>query len=389
MYTLNGSTWQVLSTQQHATNILSNMNTQLQSQGLPPVIATTGNILWFYCLAAGQEIAELVDQPLSAAKNSFDIANCDDNQIYSLLPIAGTSLIPASYSSMYVVFTAASTGSLIIPSGSHVAVSGLTNRFITQSAITIPANTSAQMFTVADSTGPIIVVSGQVSGLLESLANFGSVVNNAPCSVGSVIETAAQARARILAGNTISNNLNGLILALRGLPGIQGANAYFNPYLTASSLVGISGAINLPARTAYMVVVGSSSAIASTYWNIMNAPTYGGQAQTIVTLSNQTYTINYDYASPVNVYVQVFIQANSIANSSYAGALYTALSNISVTMGQLLTSDFMLTQLQSYVFASINGVLLSMSGSNYGVSVPIPVNSYAVFTQAYTTIVLQ
>ena len=42
MYTLNGSTWQVLSTQQHATNILSNMNTQLQSQGLPPVIATTG-----------------------------------------------------------------------------------------------------------------------------------------------------------------------------------------------------------------------------------------------------------------------------------------------------------------------------------------------------------
>ena len=245
------------------------------------------------------------------------------------------------------------------------------------------------MFTVADSTGPIIVVSGQVSGLLESLANFGSVVNNAPCSVGSVIETAAQARARILAGNTISNNLNGLILALRGLPGIQGANAYFNPLLTASSLVGISGAINLPARTAYMVVVGSSSAIASTYWSIMNAPTYGGQAQTIVTLSNQTYTINYDYASPVNVYVQVFIQANSIANSSYAVALYTALSNISVTMGQLLTSDFMMTQLQSYVFASINGVLLSMSGSNYGVSVPIPVNSYAVFTQAYTTIVLQ
>jgi hypothetical protein len=389
MFTLNGSPWTVQSTQQHATNILANMNSLLQAQSLSPIIATTGNILWFEILAAAQEIAERVDQPLSAAKNSFDIANCDDNQIYSLLSIAGTSLIPASYSSMNVTFTAASTGSLTVPSGSHVLISGMSNKFITQSTIVVPANQSLSVYTIADTTGPIIVVSGQVSGLLESYANFGSVVNTTACSVGSNIETAAQARARLLQGNVIQNNLNGLILALRSLPGVQGANAYFNYLLTASSLTTVSGLLSLPPRTAYMVIYGSSPNIASTYWNIMNAPTYGTQSQTVVTLSNQSFVINYDYAVPVNIYVQVFIQSSSIKNSSYVGALYTALANIPVSMGQLLTSEYMINQLSSYNFATIEGVLLSTNGTNYSVSVNIPVNGYAQFTSAYTSIVLQ
>ena len=54
MYTVSGSTWQPLSTQTHASNILSNMNAQLQAQSLPIVTATVGNVLWYYCLAAGQ-----------------------------------------------------------------------------------------------------------------------------------------------------------------------------------------------------------------------------------------------------------------------------------------------------------------------------------------------
>ena len=70
MFSVNGSTWQVLSSNAHASNILANMNAALQAQGLPILTATTGNILWFYCLAAGQEIAQNVDIPLNAAKNS-------------------------------------------------------------------------------------------------------------------------------------------------------------------------------------------------------------------------------------------------------------------------------------------------------------------------------
>jgi len=397
MYSVAGSTWQVLSSNAHASNILANMNAALQAQGLPILTATTGNILWFYMLAAGQEIAQNIDIPLNAAKNSFDIANCDDNQIYSLLPIAGTTLIPASYSSMYVTFTATNGGALTVASGSHVIVSGLTNKFITQSDLTVPAGTSASVFAVADSTGPVIVVSGQANGMVESYSNFSSVTNYAPCLVGSNIETAAAARARLLSGNTVGNNLNGVILALRGLPGVTGANVYFNNGLSTLAISGltVSGTysqINLPARTAYIVVQGGSNQIASTYWNLMNAPTYSGlqnTVQNVTTLSNQTFGINYDTAVGVNVYVKVYLQASTIINSGYQAALYNTLAALVTPMGQILTTEYLGPQLANFPWATIQGVMLSLDGVNYGVVVNMPANGYAKFSSQYTTVVLQ
>ena len=397
MYSVAGSTWQVLSTNAHASNILANMNANLQAQGLPILTATTGNVLWFYMLAAAQEIAQNVDIPLNAAKNSFDLSNCDDNQIYSMLPIAGTSLIPASYSSMYVTFTATNGGILTVTSGSHVIISGLSNKFVTQSTLVVPASQSASVLAVADTAGSIIVVSGQANALVESYANFGSVTNYAPCSVGSVIETAAQARARLLAGNTVGNNLNGVILALRGLPGVTGANVYFNNGLGTLAISGltVSGTfapINLPARTAYIVVQGGSLNIASTYWSLMNAPTYSGlqnTVQNVTTLSNQIFPINYDTAVGLNVYVKVYLQQSSIINSGYQAALVNALLAINTPMGQVLTTEYLGQQLSSFPWATIQGVLLSLDGINYGVVVNMPANSYAKFSAQYTVIVLQ
>ena len=397
MYSVNGSTWQVLSTNAHASNILANMNAQLQAQGLPIVTATVGNILWFFCLAAGQEIANNVDAPLLAAKNSFSIANCDANQIYSLLPLTGTTLIPASYSTMNVIFTASNTGSLIITSGMHVTVSGLSNKFITQTGATIPANTSATIATVADTSGPIIVVSGQVNGMVESLANFGSVQNQVACAVGSAIETATQARARILAGNTVGNNLNGVILAIRGLPGVTGANVYFNNGLTSMVLSGATSSgvltpITLPARTSYIVVQGGSANIASTYWGSMTAPTLSGlnnTVESIVTLSNQTININYDTAVPYAIYLKVYIQQSTIINSSYASLIYSALAAIQPPMGGTVTSQYILTYFANFLPCTVQGILLSIDEINYSVAINVPSNAYGVFTQARTTLVLQ
>ena len=389
MYTVNGSTWQVLSTATHASNILATMNANLQTQGLPTLTATTGNALWFFCLAAGAEIASNVDLPLSSAKNSFDMANCDDNQLYTVLPLAGTNLIPASYSSMYVTFTAASTGTLTVPSGTMVAVSGLATTFATTTSIVVPANTSLNVYAIANATGPVVVVSGQANAIVGSLANFGSVNNNAPCLIGSAIESAPQVRQRILKGQTVGNNLNGLILALRSLPGVIGANVYFNPLLTASSLTNASGIFSLPARTAYMVIVGSSANIGSTYWNLMTAPTYGTQQQTVVTLSNQSIPISFDYATPLSVYVQVFVQNSTILSTGYLQALYLAIEAIVPPIGVPLTSEYMLTQLSSYVGATLEGVLLSLTGSNYVVAVNLPSNTYAQFVQACIQVIAQ
>ncbi len=294
MYTISGSTWQVLSSQEHAANILANWNALLAAQGLDTITATTSNIGWLFCLAAGQEIAENVDQPLNAAKNSFDLNNCDDEQLYNVLPLAGTSLIPASYSSMYVSFGATANGPLSVASGSHITISGLSAKFVTQSDLTIVASGTGRVFAVCDTAGAVIVVSGQVNGIVESVANLAYVTNYEACSVGRGIETASELRARLIAGNTISNNVDGLTIALRSLAGVTNANAYFNNTLASITLSGTSGDITIPARTSYMVIQGSSSEIASTYWDHMLAPTYGSQSQTVTSLSNQSFTIYYD-----------------------------------------------------------------------------------------------
>ena len=389
MYTISGSTWQVLSTQDHATNILANWNALLAAQGLDTITATTANIGWLFCLAAGQEIAETVDQPLNAAKNSFDLSNCDDEQLYDVLPLAGTNLIPASYSSMYVNFRALPSGPLTVTSGSHITVSGLSSKFLTQSSITIPASGTGTVFTVCDTAGAVVVVSGQVNGIVESVGNLAYVTNYTACSVGRAVETATELRARLIAGNTISNNVDGLTTSLRSLAGITNANVYFNNTLASITLSGTSGDIVIPARTSYVVIQGGSSEIASTYWAHMLAPTYGTQSQDVTSLSNQTFTIHYDNAVSVPIYIKVYIQTNTISNSGYKAALYSALANITSKLGGIVTSDYVCDQLNDYYYATIQGVLLSLDNINYSVAVNLPANGYGAFPSANVTVVLQ
>jgi hypothetical protein len=69
--------------------------------------------------------------------------------------------------------------------------------------------------------------------------------------------------------------------------------------------------------------------------------------------------------------------------------LYIAIQAIVPPIGVPLTSEYMLTQLSSYVGATLEGVLLSLTGSNYTVAVNLPFNTYAQFVQARIQVIAQ
>ncbi len=387
-YTVNGSTWTPQTTIQHANNMLATLNATLLSLSLPTLTPSYSNIIWLILLAVGA-IAAVFDQALSAAKNSFNIASCDDAQILNLLPIAGTSLIPGSYSTLNVIVTATSGGTLTVPSGSHVIVSGISNRFLTQSTITVPAGTSVTTPTVCDTIGAISVVSGQVSGFVESFSNFGSVINTVPAVLGSPQETVAQVRTRLLNGNTLSNNINGLITALKELPGVINAAAYFNisPTLTLT----LSGVITLNPRTVYMVVNGSSSLIASTYASLMNAPTQGTMLQNFVTLAGQNIPIYYDQAVLGYVWVKVYVNQNYTQKQGFQYQIQAAITSLAnlVQIGQPITAEFVSQAFNNFVYCTINGVAVSSDGINYSRVVNMAANAVPTFSGSYVSIVLE
>ena len=387
-YTGNGSTWTPQTTIQHANNMLATLNATLLSLSLPTLTPSYSNIIWLILLAVGA-IAAVFDQALSAAKNSFNIASCDDAQILNLLPIAGTSLIPGSYSTLNVIVTATSGGTLTVPSGSHVIVSGISNRFLTQSTITVPAGTSVTTPTVCDTIGAISVVSGQVSGFVESFSNFGSVINTVSAVLGSPQETVAQVRTRLLNGNTVANNINGLITALKELPGIVNAAAYFNisPTLTLT----LSGVITLNPRTVYMVVNGSSSLIASTYASLMNAPTQGTMIQNFVTLAGQSIPIYYDQAVLGYVWVKVYVNQNYTQQQGFQYQIQAAITSLAnlVQIGQPITAEFVSQAFNNFVYCTINGVAVSSDGINYSRVVNMAANAVPTFSGSYVSIVLE
>ena len=164
MYTVTGSTWTAKSALEHAQDMLAAMNTALAPYGLY-LRASMANVLWWICLGLGALRASY-DLAISAAKNSFDPALCDDDQVLNLLPIAGISMIPASASTLNIKFTADSTGQTV-PKGTHIKIKNLVPTFLTDQALVVPAGVASvyklTVTSACSASGSILVAGTSVA----------------------------------------------------------------------------------------------------------------------------------------------------------------------------------------------------------------------------------
>ena len=274
-FNINGETWQPKTAVEHADLIIDKINELLQENNVTDkdgnivqLNKNYGNALYLLALGDGNRFADN-DAELSKAINSFNIELADDQQIENLLPIAAITRNPGSYSTLKLTVTASEDGECVVPAGTKAPFENM--NFVTQYEVIIPAGHSQTIDTVADTIGPVVVLTGEVTAFDNEIANLESVINNESSVPGNAAETTTSLRKRILKGQTIPYSLDGVKLALEELTGINHARVYFN-YNVEGNLT-LPGDIEILPRTAYLVINGESEKLAETYAKYMSAPT--------------------------------------------------------------------------------------------------------------------
>jgi len=369
-FTLNGNTFIPRSPYEHSLAQLNSLNSKLLNQGLPELTPNNGNALWWTLLAQGDFNAEF-DQLIAQASNSLNVSSCDDVQLLNMLPIAGTSLMPATFTT--VMFTAvANSGTCTIPINTQIPYGAY--NFITSSGVSIPASGTANVYAMLDTSGPIPLQSGVINlTTLSGIANLKSITNNVDAIAGLNQETVAQARNRIITGKTVGVGIDGATYALRALNGVGQAKIFMN-ILSSGYLpvTGISGGI--PPRMAYIVVQGYHPLIAQTYLSYMNLPTSGvglvpSITQYYTTLAGQQFPVKYDYAGSQQIFVKVTIDSSKNVTNGYIDTLRSTITllNGSFEIGQRISSEIIASQVSSFSSATILGTAVCLtSGGTYG-----------------------
>ena len=274
-FEIDGETWQPKTATQHADLIIDRINTLLQQEGITDkdgniaqLKKNYGNALYLLALGDGERFAKN-DAELSKAIDSFNIELCDDQQIQNLLPIAAMTRNPGSYSTLQLAVTASADGQCVIPAGTKAPYEDM--NFVVQTEVVISAGSTALIDTVADVLGPVVVLSGEVDHFENEIANLESVTNPTSSVPGVAPETTDELRQRLLKGDTIRYSVDGCKEALEELTGIAHARVYIN--VKANESITLPGGMVLAARTAYIVVQGSSDKLADVYSKYMTAQT--------------------------------------------------------------------------------------------------------------------
>lgn len=331
-FKIDGVTWTPKTAVEHADRIIDKINELLQQENVQDkdgnivqLKKNYGNALYLLALGDGECFADN-DAALSKAIDSFNIELADEQQIENLLPIAAITRNPGSYSTLKLTVTASDDGACTIPAGTKAPFENV--NFVTQAEAIIPAGHTQTLETVADTIGPVVVLTGEVTSFDTEIANLESVENLESSVPGNAAETTDSLRRRILKGNTIPYSLDGVKIAIEELTGINHARVYFNYNVTGD--LTLPGNIELAPRTAYIVVNGQSNQLALTYAKYMSAPTQNvgdptGTATTVVVLvtagaSGATVPANttfvYDGVTFANA-SQVVIAANQTAQITF------------------------------------------------------------------------
>lgn len=378
-FSYNNETWTPKSSNEHAVDLLNNINTVLSSNGITNLLkALLTNAIWIVCLALGAVRASF-DQILYRAQNSLNIEMCDDNQILNLLPIAGTELIEGSYSIVTISVTASSEGSCIVPAGSQLPyINGVL--FETTEELTVLSEATGTVTAVCDTKGFIEVAVGQLNSFISNITNLQSVTNLAEALPGRSDETPSDAKKRLIDGKTIDNNVDGTIKALRTLAGVNSAQVFFNPSSTTNLI--LAGSITLLPRHAYIVILGASELIAQTYVERMTAETQGGETQIYTTLSDQDFEVNFDYATSQDAYIKIFIPHDLELTLSESNALKQVIisDQVNAFIGQVLTSKYINNLFKDFNSFEISGASVSLDGLSYSERATIDANKYPMFT---------
>ena len=376
-------TWEPKTAAEHADLIIDKINELLQENNVTDkdgniiqLNKNYGNALYLLALGDGERLADN-DAALSKAKDSFNIELADEQQIENLLPIAAITRNPGSYSTLKLTVTASEDGPCTVPAGTKAPFENI--NFVTQAEAIIPAGHTQTLDTVADTIGPVVVLTGEVTSFDTEIANLESVENLVSSVPGNAAETTDSLRRRILKGQTIPYSLDGVKIALEELTGINHARVYFN-YNVDGNLT-LPGDLEIEPRTAYIVINGYSDKLAETYAKYMSAPTQNlGDPSGSKTTVDVTFTAGDD-AIDLSIGGTSFI---------YDGVTFTNTSAASIAAGQTGTVAFEAEEVGPVVIPENSIFPGDMSPAvenllNTSNTASVPGTAKTAWTQDYTT----
>ncbi len=381
-FTVNGIVWTPKTASEHAQTQLDVINAGRASRGESLLVASPNNAIWLELLAAGS-LQQTYDEDLYQSSQSFNVSTCDDNQVLNMLPITGTTLIPATYSTVSISVTAAAGGAATIPAGTLAPFNGI--NFVVDTTTNVPAGTTVAMSATADTAGPYLATVGTINSFTTNITNVQTVTNLANSTQGQAVESVSSVRRRLVSGaGTINWDLDGTILAIRALQGIVFANVYFNSD-TVNNLV-LPGSVTIPPRHNRIIIQGTdvTGKLATTYMERQTAPTDGAYSQNWTSLSGQTIPVYYDIAANQPCYIRVYYDPSMPVSSGFDALIKQTIVNLgsTVTIGQGITSQFISEALNGFQYATITGVTLSSDNVTFGRECVINANAVAQFANA-------
>ena len=357
--------WQPRSSAEHAGDLLSQINAVLQTNAVKDsagnqiqFAASLGNIVWLLCLAEGNIRAD-DDQTLLAASEQFSVAQESDGQLLETLPMTGTSLIPGAYSLVTLVVTADSSGATVA-AGTKAALGTICN-FVTQATLTLGSGSAGSVLCQADVLGPVAVAPGTLTSFTTTVPHVASVTNPAAAVVGRNVETTQQLRQRLLAGNILNTNLNGVIRAVQGIQGINQAVVYLNQSPTVNLV--LQGPINVPPLRSYIVVAGSDItglAIATAYSTRMLIDTFSvgpGPSYTRADISFDSTT------NQIRTAAGNFVTAGFVANQ-WLTVGGSGSNNVTLQVGSVNASTIVVALTSAQVVTEGSGASITLAVKN-------------------------
>jgi hypothetical protein len=387
-FLINGVAWQPKTAREYALNMLAMINAGRQARGEEILSASPDNAIWIMLLAAGSE-KEAVDQALAIAiSDGLNPSLCDDTQISNLLPIAGTSRIPASYTTAVLTVVAKADGAVNLVGGSSklkYTYSGKDVYFVVDSNVTISAGVTASVPVTCDTAGAIELPSGALTEFESTVANLSSVTNAAGVT-GRDLETIAQVRNRIILGNTIESGLDGAMLAIKALDGVTECKIWFN--VSRSANLTLVGGQVVPPRNAYMVIAGSSSLIAKTFLEKLLVSTVGATTQNWTTAAGQTIGVKYDAAASQNAYIKIFYDSTETYDSGLEEMVKATIlaHQADMKIGEVLTSQEICAWFAGFPYGTIVSAQVSLNGSSWSEIKYFNANAIPLFAAARITV---
>lgn len=348
-------------------------------------------ILW----ALGYLVTVIQNLVYSCAKG-LNVQMASDDQLLNLADMAAVARGQASVTTFNLMVRAmdaensnydenANEGKCVITSEDTITYQGVVYKPAVRPNITLEPGQYGYITMVAQTSGSNQIAASTITAFDSTIANLDSISQPDDAIPGQAQESIASLRQRIQRKQYSGTSIDSAIDAVRALEGVTMCNITYNESNTETMNVG-EDALEVPPRSALIIVQGYNPNIAQAYFKFLTAPTcnweYSDTGEYTITsvypanrlLEVQEYVTHAQQRIPCvilkpkvkPVYVRVILGVNieSSVEDSIKNTVASTLMSTTV-VGEDVTSAKILQALTDFATYSIVGTQVSMDGENW------------------------